>query len=367
MRESQTLSLGVHRGVDAEDGTRAQRSCPSATSISNLPRLRISARRIQHPAHSPSAGRCVPYSQMPLESSNTGERERAALAGHLQHPDTRDKALAGRLATGLNHRLLDGLSRDEVLLLRAWLLQAAVRDNCEHWWRAQTDAWTRHTREASLERAFRLGGLDPFAERTDPAQRRGRVLADVLRYRLIEWRSQWWFDPNGVPLEHHDPEEQDAGEDVDNKSLVDYLAQTVRPARIAELLLLSIEPLQLTPRDALWWCGWLAWDAPADRMQQGPCPDTELIGRFLKETCRRSKPSHAPFEDLYRAYCRWAQRQWLLVLDPPDFITLVQSAVHAYTPSPEYRFAGLQLRAPDDPPSQRPPTLPSKPRPGRLY
>ncbi len=131
------------------------------------------------------------------------------MPGHLQSPDSRDKALAGRLATGLNHRLLDGLTREEILLLRAWLLQAAVEEGCEHWWRAQSDPWTRQMREASLQRAFRLGALTPFAERSDPTQRRASLLADVLRYRLIAWSSPAW--PDGIRANHQDTEARALG------------------------------------------------------------------------------------------------------------------------------------------------------------
>ena len=129
-------------------------------------------------------------------------------------------------------------------------------------------------------------------------------------------------------------------------------------------------PLQLNQRDALWWTGWLAWDAPGDRLQHGPASDDELISRFLRHACRRAKAGEVALGELYEAYCQWAHPQWLLVLAPLEFAAVLDRLGHAVAPSGSNgagQVTGLRLRAPDDPSHAPAPHLPTKARPGAVH
>jgi len=277
------------------------------------------------------------------------------LAHHLQHPDTRDKAAAGRLAASLNTRLLEGVTRDEVLLLRAYLLRSVVSAGYDHWWREKPDAWTKQIRSVSLERALRLGGLEQDADHDAPAVLRGRLLADVLRYRMIAWRTQSRWISRG----YGDDDETLIADVPITLNYVTDIAHVPDP----ELMMLAVGPLELKQREALWWCGWLDWNAPADRLQQGPAPDAELVGGFLKHSCRRSKASRTQFADLYHAYREWAQPQWLLALDPQPFCELIELAGYPRTGDTpnDQGFEGLRLRSKED---MQPVPGPPRPRPG---
>lgn len=127
-------------------------------------------------------------------------------------------------------------------------------------------------------------------------------------------------------------------------------------ARVDDEELIDVFPLAvgLTDRDTRWWYAALDFDPPADRVQQGPAGDRDLIAAFLKGSCRRRTGSFASFTHVTEAYRAWAHEAALLTLDAPQLIAHLEALGHL-CPTEERdprrrRVLDLVLRGADEQP-----------------
>ena len=238
------------------------------------------------------------------------------MASRLQNPEVRERAIAGRLTREPDSPVAL-LTVEELLLLRAWLLCTCSP------YRAlpePDEAWLASSVQASLRRAQSVGGIDPDQEWiADEQARRAQILAGHVCHGIA---GSWRF----------------GGARVDDEELI-----VVFPLAVG-----------LNDRDTRWWYAALDFDPPADRAQQGPADDSDLIAAFLKGTCRRRAGSFASFTHLTEAYRAWAHEAALLTLEAPQLIAHLEALGHL-RPAEERdprrrRVLDLVLRGADEQP-----------------